>query len=126
MAEDWEGIRDEVSQALGEIELQVLLHKKTERESPWEWAGDYGTPTPLRAVNLGVKTLMSSTKDGELVPRQSIVLMVEAGSVVPLPGDAITLNGSVHVIKMAKPVQPSAIAVAYKLELEITASRSLA
>lgn len=125
MAEDWLAVQAEVASALGEMELEVLLHRKPQRENPWEWSGDFAAPISLRAVNLGEREMFSRSDEGELVPRRAIVLMVEAGVAVPVVGDTIGLFGKNHAITRVQGTQPSDTAVVYRLELEITASRAL-
>lgn len=125
MAEDWDAVQAEVSGALAEIELEILVHKKTDQEHPWGGVAAYAVGVPVSALDRGVKTRFNRAETGELVPRKVRVVTMQAGLIEPEVGDAVTIKGHTHTVRAAFQVAPSDTSLLYRLELEATANVNL-
>lgn len=117
MAENWEAVRSEVADALGELSLVVTLHKAAAQDNPWS-PSVAGASAVFRALDKGIKTRYDKIATGELIPRTVRVVTLEAlPELVPEVGDEIEIKGKRHIIRAATQVAPSTVTLLYRLEL---------
>lgn len=117
MAEDWNAVRSEVAEALGELSLTVMLHKAPTQNTPWDSQISGGSAI-FRALDKGIKTRYDKAATGELIPRTVRVVTLEAlPDLIPEIGDRLEIKGHHHLIRMVAQVAPSTTTLLYRLEL---------
>lgn len=88
-----------------------------EPQNPWDApASPANDPTlfTVKALDPGIREI----REGGVVVRRARVIMVEAGVVVPLQSDLITIRGVTHEIQAVRPVAPAGVSLFYKLEIK--------
>ena len=106
----------EVGTATGEGPLTAIITRQGATTGP-EWNPTPGTPAAFEVVVLDGNIALRDAA-GTLTGETMRQLTIEAGVVVPVPGDVITIRGVEHTIETVKTVAPGGVDLMYKVTLE--------
>jgi hypothetical protein len=106
----------EVGRDTGAGELIATITRQGAATGP-AWEPVYGAPV---TYDVAVMDTMVRVKDaaGTLIGEPMRVLLIEAGVVVPLKGDAITIRGVQHYVDTVQTVAPGGVDLLYKVTLQ--------
>jgi hypothetical protein len=106
----------EVGRDTGAGELIATITRQGAATGP-AWEPVYGPPD---TYDVAVMDTMVRVKDaaGTLIGEPMRVLLIEAGVVVPLKGDAITIRGVQHYVDTVQTVAPGGVDLLYKVTLQ--------
>ena len=112
MAEDWAGIADEVTQALGEVGQTATLTKSVASGSAYN-------PTLTKSNSTLAIVVMEYKQreiDGTMIVRGDKKIYAAVGTVDPVVGDELTIGGVRHQVIMVKPTSPAGTVVMQEIQ----------
>jgi hypothetical protein len=115
LSENWPAIAVEVAAALGEVGFTATHRRTTISAGPNEWTPggpvDVDTPVTILSDNF---TFMEI--DGTVIQTKDRKLLMEAKTVIPVPGDNLIIASVNHEILTVLPLDPGGIAVLYEVQ----------
>lgn len=113
MAEDWDAIAVEVSDAIDEIGFSAALERQCEQSGP-DGGDEYANVGYVTVIDFDIEKRDASG----MVTTNVRTLMMKGNGITPAKGWRINVRDEWHRIAKVKPLAPGGVDLLFELELE--------